>query len=450
MNGGIRARRLSSIGVAVLATLAFAAVVPFAFEPVDAGMILYPSWLTARGWLPYRDYVHVYGPALFAVNAAVFRLFGPDLLAVRVLLVALKVLVALQVFWIARRLAPAAIAFACTAVLLAAWSAPLWTSVTPYAVYYELPLALAALALVLGVPPRWLAAGIACGIAATFKHTAGLFVVVALVLDACARTGGRPQARATPSGAIRATALLGVVGLIVVYLGHAAAGVGGVAFGLPLALAATRLLVRDRLGGNGLRELLSLGGGFLLPLVACAGLYLVAGGGGRAVFDTLAGLPQQVTWFVPAAVPTSRAALAAAAVALAMIATGARRSPGARAVCLAGAALAAIAFDRDVRLIGGWTAYAGGRGWYGDAYGLVVWAPVAIVWLGMGPAWRAGERPAACSCSLLPISSSSIRPRTCRTPSCCCRPCCPWRHSSRRTPCRRRDGAASRAGCCWC
>ena len=52
-------------------------------EGVDEGHLVYLSWRVAEGALPYRDFQHWYGPATFFFNGALFRLFGPDLLVVR-------------------------------------------------------------------------------------------------------------------------------------------------------------------------------------------------------------------------------------------------------------------------------------------------------------------------------------------------------------------------------
>jgi hypothetical protein len=104
-------------------------------EWVDEGMIVYPSWRTAEGALPYVTFTHVYGPSLFFLNGGLMRVFGADLGVVRLFLVAVKACVVVEVYVLARSVAPAWIALVVSALLVAVWGTPIWLFNAPYATY---------------------------------------------------------------------------------------------------------------------------------------------------------------------------------------------------------------------------------------------------------------------------------------------------------------------------
>jgi hypothetical protein len=76
-------RALAALALVALGVVYFARALPLGLELTENGMILYPSWRVARGAVPYRDFVQLFGPSLYYANAAVFALAGPELLAVR-------------------------------------------------------------------------------------------------------------------------------------------------------------------------------------------------------------------------------------------------------------------------------------------------------------------------------------------------------------------------------
>jgi hypothetical protein len=70
-------------------------------EWVDEGHLVYFASRVAEGALPYRDFHHVYGPGTFFLNGTLLRLFGPDLLVVRLALVVVKATLSVAVAHVA-------------------------------------------------------------------------------------------------------------------------------------------------------------------------------------------------------------------------------------------------------------------------------------------------------------------------------------------------------------
>ena len=77
---------------------------------IDSGLVVYGAWRVTNGALPYRDFDHVYGPSLFYVNAALFRMFGTDLSVTVTSILVLKAILAALVFSLARRVATPTVA----------------------------------------------------------------------------------------------------------------------------------------------------------------------------------------------------------------------------------------------------------------------------------------------------------------------------------------------------
>ena len=179
-------RALAALALVALGVVYFARALPLGLELTENGMILYPSWRVARGAVPYRDFVQLFGPSLYYANAAVFAFAGPELLAVRWLVLVLKVVILALAYLCARRVASTAWALACVVALGLVWGTPWWLFNTPYANHFALALCLAGVWLSLALPARLVvrsaAAGLCFGAAATFKQTSGLFALMALAL----------------------------------------------------------------------------------------------------------------------------------------------------------------------------------------------------------------------------------------------------------------------------
>jgi len=283
-------------------------------ELLDTGMIVHPIWRASLGEWPFVDFHNIYGPSVYWVNGLLFRLFAPDLQVLRLALVALKAVLAVEVYVLARRVAPPALALLSAALLVAVWGTPIWLFTAPYATYYATPLCLAALILLAGgrrSPGRLLLAGALVGGAATFKQTQGLFAFLSIALATLA--AGSARGRALPAGMAGVLRLLVFAGVAVVawgYVGALRAAPGSLLLCAPLVLACAALAWRDvrtwppgRPATGAVSAVVVLGAGMALPLGACAAVFAARGALGALVFDTLAGLPQAMSWFVPLRAP---------------------------------------------------------------------------------------------------------------------------------------------------
>src|SRR5690349_21270591 len=74
---------LEAAAVAVVAALYFAGAIGTTIDWTDEGHIVYPSWRAGAGVLPYVGFHQLYGPSLFLLNGALFRVLGPDLRVLR-------------------------------------------------------------------------------------------------------------------------------------------------------------------------------------------------------------------------------------------------------------------------------------------------------------------------------------------------------------------------------
>src|SRR5262249_46380133 len=96
-SGVVRLPRVPALAVAAIVRVAAVGFWPglwLSLEWVAQGQIVYGAWRVARGDLPYRDFVHMYGPSLFFLNGALLRWFGEDLAVIRIALLVVKALLA--------------------------------------------------------------------------------------------------------------------------------------------------------------------------------------------------------------------------------------------------------------------------------------------------------------------------------------------------------------------
>jgi hypothetical protein len=373
------------------AAVYFAQGATLTFEWADEGPIVYPSWRVAEGEVPYRDFQHIYGPSLFTFHGALFRVFGPDLLVVRLSLAALKAVIVLLTYALSCRVACRPFAVLVSVGLIAIWGSPIWVFHTPYANYYAFAAALAAL-LVLrpgnGRRPRsCLLAGLLLGIGATFKQTTGLFgflgVLLFLALDTEENTDGRDQfpllGRFVRVGAVAAT-----VAVVLLYVLKTPMTWSTAAIAAPVLASTVALGLPDR-PGNGRRravEMVACALGMIVPLIAWVTVYALLEALPALVHDTILGLPQRIAWLV--ALPQPRAStLATGAAFLAGLATlcfeRRRRLPAAivlAIIAVSAAGLALIAFDPGV-------------GWLARDLRILLWLPFVVTYGSAVSLWRA-------------------------------------------------------------
>lgn len=202
-----RSRRVDAVCWAILAALV--AVVLFgrldhAMVPHDDGTIGQAAQRVLKGELPHHDFDDVYTGLLSVMNAAAFRLFGVNILAVRIVLVAGTLIAMVAVYGLCRRVLPAwAALLAATAALLS--SVPNYFC--PLPTWYNLFFTLFALMALLQYHDtqqlRWVAiAGALVGTSFLFKLV-GLYFVAAAAMYVLFALQQRAAARPLPAGTSR-------------------------------------------------------------------------------------------------------------------------------------------------------------------------------------------------------------------------------------------------------
>lgn len=374
----------------VLAAAYFALAAREGIEPVEEGHLVYFSWRVAEGALPYREFQHWYGPGVFLLNGLLLRAVGPELLAVRLLVIAFHALLAVAVFLLTRASAGVALAFVSYVVTLAIGGAPLWIFTAPYASSYQLPLVLAALTAFLLLPAgertRLMVAGAGIGLAATFKPTGAAFPFIGLVFFLLARAAPGGTVDGADSGPWRGLAVAVAIALLLVLLalGTALGNAWTVAV-LLLPLLALGLWSLRRVwqapaasAARNLGAVTWLAVGCAIAPTAVLLFYAAQGEVGALAWSTLIGLPPLFALAVPYPLPDRAGmlmfAVATASLALAGVGAAPPRLQRARRPLAAAAAAAVVA----VVLLPG--PLLGDSGWLGLAIRAWFWVPPIAVW----------------------------------------------------------------------
>jgi hypothetical protein len=337
------------VGICLAAAAFFRVTLHATLELSDEGMIIYPSWLVARGAVPYRDFMHLYGPSVFFLNGALFARFGADLASVRWPLLLCKVALTGCVYLLSRHVASRFAAVVVTVVMVAIWGTPIWTFNVPYANHYALPLSMLAL-LMICILPRWpltrlVLAGLAIGLAATFKQTLGVFAAVAVatwIVGSVRRrtpvtTPAEPSSLAVRRGGtvLACAFLLFAIGMYVVYVRAHLLSLSTLCLLAPALGGAMASAGNALLGGNDTRIhlrngqwMLAFGIGFAIPAIACLAFFAGHGLLGAFVFNTVSGVPQQMQWFDALPIPPWRSVLLAVAIGASLLGIRVRRSAG--------------------------------------------------------------------------------------------------------------------------
>lgn len=244
-------------------------------DPFDEGLLLQAAARITDGQWPYADFGWAYGPGGPLVNASVFALFDPTVLAWRIGRATTDATIAVLVWWLAREQGASG-RWALAGGVVAALTMAQPTTANPFATAFALGLAAVACA----ARRRPIPAGSLAGIACFWRPDFGLAAALAVMAALAAAGAGR-------AAVVRAALVAG---------GTAAA------LYLPFALAAGPGTLASALGTDALRDgdawrlpfpLLYDGPlrgaedakdalAFELPVIALAGLGLAAAVASRA------------------------------------------------------------------------------------------------------------------------------------------------------------------------
>lgn len=169
-------------------------------NPHDEGLMLQAAARVADGELPYRDFYANYGPGQYFLVGGLDLVFGPSLLAWRVVRVALDATVAVLAYALARREAPEWLALLVWLAVVGAMAYPTIPHPNPTAVALGLGALLLARRSAAG-------AGALAGVAVAFRFDLGLGALAGAALTALA-AGGRRAASVTAATAAAVSVLL--------------------------------------------------------------------------------------------------------------------------------------------------------------------------------------------------------------------------------------------------
>ncbi len=202
----------------------------------DEGAAVFAATRVMQGDVPHRDFWSVYPPGQSYVIAVVFELFGTSLLAARIYDTLVRLMIAVCVYALARKLsssASASVACAATALLLGSAMA------YAYPVFPALALGLASILSSLGYVEaherrRLIVAGALAGAAACFRWDIGLYAGISVALSVSLfRHQRMVREGSSPSGALLAVRevavplLGGALAVLLPFYGYLVARGGG-------------------------------------------------------------------------------------------------------------------------------------------------------------------------------------------------------------------------------
>lgn len=169
----------------------------------DEGLLLHVAERLAAGQVPYRDVYFIYTPGFQYLLALLFKLFGPSLLAERVLLAAVHVGLVTTVYALGARLAWRPLALLAAAIVMA-------TGVTAYRTLAALLTLAVLVRFVETGQSRWLAAtGLGIGVSYLVGQEIGLYTGAATGAYLALASLRAPERRAALRQLLRQYAVLG-------------------------------------------------------------------------------------------------------------------------------------------------------------------------------------------------------------------------------------------------
>ncbi|MBI1816126.1 MAG: HEAT repeat domain-containing protein [Deltaproteobacteria bacterium] len=176
----------------------------------DEGTLLYQIYRTYLGQILYDDFHAGYTPGIFYWNAAVFWLFGVNVVAIRLCLAVINGLSVFCMYWLGRRLGAsrlaAAIAGLAYIALIPYYDGQFAAFNIPYPIWYVTLFWLLSVIAAVRWWERnhawhWLVAGVCAGVVFTFKPNSGLLNLSFLLLVLTRLQA--PSAPATPARGLR-------------------------------------------------------------------------------------------------------------------------------------------------------------------------------------------------------------------------------------------------------
>ena len=197
--------RVLSGALLLLCVAYYVALVPYGLELADEGHLVEQIYRTYSGELPYIDFHSGYSPAVYYWNAALFRLFGVNLLVVRLCLALLNSAGLYAIYWLARHLGASRLTAAAAAMLYLALmpfqDGQFASFNIPYPAWYVTAFWLLSVICIVrwwesGRGGMWLLAGLCAGAVFSFKQNSGLLNLVAVGIAVPLLEYPTPDARA--------------------------------------------------------------------------------------------------------------------------------------------------------------------------------------------------------------------------------------------------------------
>jgi len=185
----MRSERLLGATVLLLSVAYYLALAPYGLELADEGHLVEQIYRTYLGQLPYVDFHSGYAPGVYYWNAALFRLFGVNLVVLRYGLAVVNGLTVCVIYWLARRVVAARLGAAVVALLYLALvpfhDGQFASFNIPYPAWYVTLFWLLSLVCMVRWWESdraflWLAAGLCAGVVFAFKQNSGLLNLAAV------------------------------------------------------------------------------------------------------------------------------------------------------------------------------------------------------------------------------------------------------------------------------
>lgn len=197
-------RKISAVPFLICMFIILLIPIKTPFNAYDEGFTVFNATRVMNGDVPYRDFWAIYPPGQFYLLAAIFKIFGINLLTARIYDIIARLVIVIGVYFIANKTLDRALSLlVCSIIALLLASAGFYT----YAVFPSLALGLLSILSLLEAfdtgQRRWLVlTGLLIGVGALFRWDIGLYTSIS-VISAALLFYNLHSAKA-PGGPIRA------------------------------------------------------------------------------------------------------------------------------------------------------------------------------------------------------------------------------------------------------